>query len=222
MFHALLSIRSLGEIDAEGIKLCTHCKQTVNIGWWLYARLVALFLPCRKNPTGTCLKSDLLTDGWLAVGLFSGATTHYNLEPECNALLLKSCQCRSSESNSDYYPLQVAVSSAGFQKYNAGVFARAPTEFLAAWANRATTHDLIDGETFIVSMTTGGDSLRYSVSSLIGTGRLDIADDVCREIITIFGGDVENLTLQDVAILLDDVLDWSYVLRLRLPVWRER
>jgi len=209
--RAVIDTGILGEIDAEGIKLL-HPLQTnrehrlvvVRPDWSLYS------CPAEKNPTGTCLKSDLLTDGWLAVGLFFRGRRLGTIWNQ-NATLFS-----SSLANAD---LQKAIQIITLFKlpFLLPVFKNTmreyllahPAEFLAAWSESGDDTMTIDGETFIVSMTAGGDSLRYSVSSLIGTGRLDIADDVCREIITIFGGDVENLTLQDLAILLDDVLDWS-------------
>lgn len=91
-----------------------------------------------------------------------------------------------------------------------------PAAFLETWTDTGRETLELDGIRLSWPDVSGDDALHYSICSLIGTGRLTLEEDMCRSTIGAFGGDANALSVQDAAILLDDVADWSPRLAARL------
>lgn len=207
----------LGKADMSGITLLHplhisdgHRLVVVRPDWSVVS------VSARGGGCKNLLDASLLNDGWLAVGLYFKMarlgvlwnTTDFG-------------RCLASVADPQRVARLVTLLKQpflhpAFKSPLRSYLLTHPAAFLETWTDPGGSDIKVDDVVFADPGLVGDDALRCSVGSLIGTGRLNLTDDVCHNIIGTFGGDANNLTEQVFAPLLDDVLDWSPRLAARL------
>jgi len=207
----------LGEVDSSGIELLRplytnddYRLVVVRPDWAVVSD------HARTASDRNRLDARLLTDGWLAIGLFfkghrQGAV--WNITDFSRRIAAAPDPQRVARLITLF---KLPFLHPTFKKPLRSYLLSYPAAFLETWTDPVGSESKVDEIVFADPGLAGDDVLRYSVSSLIGTGRLNLTDDVCQNIIGAFGGDINNLTEQNFAPLLDDVLDWSPRLAARL------
>ena len=207
---AVLDTGILGEVDASGIELLHplyisdgHRLVVVRPDWSVVSD------HARMASDRNRLDANLMSGGWLAVGLFfkghrQGAvwnTTDFSRRIAAATDPQRVARLTTLLKLPFLYP--------AFKKQMRSYLLAHPAVFLETWTTQGGRDIELDGKSFADPGLTGDEALRYSVCSLIGAERLNMSDEVCRDVVDAFGGDVDSATMQDLALLLDDVLDWS-------------
>lgn len=214
---AVLDTGILGEVDVSGIELLHplytndgHRLVVVRPDWSVVSDHV------RMDSGRNRLDADLLSGGWLTVGLFykghrQGA--RWNMTEFHRSITVAPDPPRVARVITLF---KLPFLHPAFKKSARIYLLEHPVAFLETWTVQGGQNIELDGMSFADPGLTGDDNLRYAVCSLIGTDRVNMADEMCRDVIGSFGGDADNPTAEALALLLDDVLDWSPRLAARI------
>jgi hypothetical protein len=207
------------ESDTTGNITLLHPLHTTNDHQWVVVRPDWSLRSgsVEAGTTAIYLKTGLLSGDWLAVGLFFKGRrlgTVWNQKP---SLFVTSFANADPQKVAQIITLfKMPFLHPSFKSAMRAYLLTHPAAFLETWTDTSRETLELDSIRLAWPDVSGDDALRYSVCSLIGTGRLTLEDDICRAVIGAFGGDANALSIQDAAILLDDVADWSPRLAARL------
>jgi len=174
-------------------------------------------VPVEAGTTAICLNTGLLSGDWLAIGLFFKGRrlgTVWNQNPSLFVTSFANADPQKVAQNITLFKMPFLHPA--FKNAMRAYLLAHPAAFLETWTDTSRETLELDGIRLAWPDVSGDDALHYSVCSLIGTGRLTLEDDMCRAVIGAFGGDADALSVQEAAILLDDVADWSPRLAARL------